>query len=327
MQRHYKYNISAEYEGYTLREFLIKNINHFSSEIIRKMLHKNIVIVNNHAAETNQRLCTGDVVEINIPKNLLKEYPKSNIELEILYENEDFFVVNKPSGIAVIQERWVHESPFKDALIAHCKKSSSKKCRPRVVHRIDKDASGAVIVSKDTNSYRHFSELFTKRKVYKEYIALVAGVPEEKGTISLKIQQANKRSNRMVISEFGKEAVTHFELLEAFRDFSLLKVIIETGRTHQIRVHMASQGYPLAIDPIYGYRQCLKLSDFKQNYQAKNKRPEKPLISRLTLHAYKMSFLSPSNEKTEIEAPLPDDFQLVLKMLRKYKSQGMPASV
>lgn len=326
MQRKYQFKVAAEYSGYTIIDYLTTILPQYSKNTIKKMFHNQCVKLNESIVHSTSRVKTDNGVSISLPKAEVNAYPTVAPKLEIIFENEHFLVVNKPSGIPVIPERWSHQNLFKDGVIHHIK-AKGEKASPRVVHRIDKGASGAVIVAKTAEIERNLSKLFETRKIYKEYIALVSGTPNESGRIELKIAQASKHSNRMIISEFGKSAITNYEILEHYKDFSLLKIVIETGRTHQIRLHMSSQGYPLAVDDMYGYRTFLKLSDIKDKYHPKKGKQEKPLISRLSLHAYKVSFTLPGEEPFTITAPLPKDFQVVIKKLRKFRSQGAPSNI
>ena len=321
-QRKYQWKVEHQYAGYTAYDFLRQHLPEYSQKTIRKMLHNQIVLLHDTPINSTTRLKAGEQVKITIPRELVAEYPITPLTLKVVYENEELLVVNKDSGVAVIPERWSHHTLFKDAIRHYL----GEQCQPRIVHRIDKDASGAVLVAKNAEMERYLGRLFEQRNIDKEYLAVVAGVPDQdSGRIEAKLAQASPHSNRMVISEFGKPAVSCYRLLETFRDFALLAVKIETGRSHQIRVHLASQGYPLAIDPLYGFRSCLNLSEIKSDYQPKKTRPEKPLMSRLTLHAHSLAFAMPQGVQLRIEAPLSDDFALLLKMLRKYRPQGVIA--
>jgi len=313
-----------EYGGYSIAEFLSKQMLAYSVSTLRKMVYQKIVEVNREiVTDPTQKVRTGDTVVVEIPKDHVEEYAMAAPELPILFENQELLVVNKPAGVPVVAERWNEQNVFKDAIFQHLEESGES-AEPNIVHRIDKDASGIVLLAKTKPMHRYLNQLFEERKIKKEYLALVAGVPQQQGRIELKIAPASRHDSRQIISEFGKMAITNYQVRESFRDFALLEVNIETGRTHQIRVHLASQGYPLAVDPIYGYRNCLRLSDIKLNYQRKS-RTEKALIARLTLHAWRVSLILPNQEPLNVEAPIPDDFELILKMLRKYRGTGGPA--
>lgn len=318
MKRRYNFTINAEYHGYTIEEFLEQHIHHFPISTIKKCIYDELVKINDVPAQLHQQLQTSDEIQVLLPKHN-KKYKEETPQIEVLYEDDGFLVVNKPPLIPVIPERWSHETLFRDCIRAHLQNDA---IIPRVVHRIDKEASGAIIVAKNKEFERYFSGLFAKRQIKKKYLAIVAGTPADSGTVTLPIKQVSNKSTRMMVDENeGKDAVTHFQVVEFFRDFALLEVEIESGRTHQIRVHMASQGTPLAIDSLYGYRSTIKLSDLKSSYHHKKERIEKPIISRLTLHAHQLEFTHPGKEKTiQITAPLFKDFEVFLKKLRKYRS-------
>ena len=319
MQRKYEFKISSEYAGYTLYDYLKNQMPEYSPNIIKKMFHNHIVILNGQKIESFNRVCENDVIRILIPSQHEAEYPSQAPSFDVLFENEQFLVVNKPAGIPVIPERWVHEHYFKSAVVSHLEKNGESNVEPRIVHRIDKETSGAVLVAKNEQMERYLAKLFESHAIEKEYLAIVAGVPADSGRIELPIAQANKYSTKMVVSPTGKPAITTYELVEVLGDFSILKVKIETGRTHQIRVHLASQGYPLAVDSLYGYRNAIRLSEIKASYRPKKFEAERPIISRLTLHAHKISFTLPNEEPFSVEAPLAEDMQVLIKMLRKYR--------
>ena len=317
-QRKYGFTVTQEYAGYSLCDYLFRQMIHFSPQTLKKMIHSDMVLVNGQNVDAFTRLLVGDDVKVEIPLEKKEEYAPAP-PLEILYENMQFLVVNKPAGLAVVQERWKHDNFFKDSILQHYQKTKQENSLPLTVHRIDKETSGVVLVAKNKQMETYLCDLFEKHEIQKEYLAIVAGVPEEKGRIELKIEQASDKSSKMIVSEKGKEAITNYELIETFGDFSLLRVRPETGRTHQIRVHLASQGYPLAIDSLYGYRSAIKLSEIKPSYKPKDEGTERPLISRLTLHAHKLSFRLPNEDPFSVEAPLPEDMELLIKMLRKYR--------
>lgn len=319
-QRKYGFTVTQEYAGYSLCDYLVHQMIHYPATMLKKMIHSNLVLVNGQAVGAFTRLLAGDDVKIEIPVEQKAEYEPAP-PLKILFENNQFLVVDKPAGLAVVQERWKHDNFFKEAILQHYQKTKQEDCLPLAVHRIDKDTSGIVLVAKNKQMETYLCNLFEKHEIQKEYLAIVAGIPEEKGRIELKITQQSNKSNKMVVSEAGKEAITNYELIETFGDFSLLRVLPETGRTHQIRVHLASQGYPLAIDPIYGYRNAIKLSEIKSSYKPKDINAERPILSRLTLHAHKIFFKLPSEEPFSVEAPIPEDMALLIKMLRKYRPQ------
>jgi 23S rRNA pseudouridine1911/1915/1917 synthase len=191
----------------------------------------------------------------------------------------------------------------------------------RVVHRLDKDTSGVTVLAKNVKTQTYLSRQFENGEVNKTYYAIVKGVlTKPEGVINFSLMESPKKPGTMMVNKKGKQSISVYKVLERFKDSTLVEVNPLTGRTHQVRVHLMSIGYPLLFDPIYGEATPLYLSDFKKNYKEKEGK-EKPFLTRLTLHAFRLSFREPAEEKTLVlEAPLPDDLARTLKYLRKYAS-------
>ena len=224
-------------------------------------------------------------------------------------------MANKPPGLLSIPDRFAPEKPNLLALLTH------QYGKVWTVHRIDRETSGLICFARNEEAHRHLSQQFENRTVEKVYLALLDGasVPEE-GTIDRPIAPSHKEVGKMMVAAKGKSAVTHYKAIERFRQFTLVEARIETGRTHQIRVHFESIGHPLAIDSLYGRREAFYLSEVKgKGYQLGRDKEERPLMSRLPLHAWKLALGHPhTGERLEFEAPLPKDFSAVLKQLKKW---------
>ncbi len=237
-------------------------------------------------------------------------------DIEIIYEDEDFVVLNKPAGLLTIPDRFSRAIPnLYDILTERYGKIF-------VVHRLDKETSGVICFAKNEESYSDLSEKFEEHDVNKVYLALITGhLRNREGRIDIPISENLKYPGTMKVDyESGKRSITEYKVLEGFENFSLLEVRPLTGRMHQIRVHFKAIGHPLAIDPIYGNRREIFLSEIKKKYKPKGGEVEKPLMSRLTLHALKLGFFHfRKKEYVEFEAKLPKDFESLLKQLRKYK--------
>ncbi len=233
-------------------------------------------------------------------------------QIGIIYQDENILVVNKPSGMLVIPAKNIYENK---TLVGILKNQLKQKLL--VVHIIDRDTSGVLVFAKNPETHRNISVQFENSKVRKKYIALLSGVLEEnKGTINkpLIIFGRNVR-----IDMTGKESITEFKVLENFRSYTLVNALPLTGRRHQVRIHFWSLGHPLAIDGEYGISDPIFLSSFKRGYKIKKGKTEKPLISRLTLHAAALTLTLPgSSEEKTFEAALAKDFEVAVKQLRKY---------
>lgn len=234
----------------------------------------------------------------------------------VLWQDARLLVINKPAGLATVPGRGEVDSVL-DQVAAN---DAGERCR--LVHRLDKHTSGVLLLAKDRDAQRHLCDQFVKRLVEKEYLALVAGCPSEKsGQIIAPLGPASGSAKYVVVSQHGRPAITHWEVVQRFKGLTLLRCLPKTGRTHQIRVHLKSIGLPLAVDPLYnpprdGRAEGIFLSHFKRDYRKKDE--ERPLIDRLTLHALRLSFHDLDGKAVRVECPPPKDFAAAIKMLGKY---------
>ena len=261
------------------------------------------LLVNGHVVKPNYKLQVGDEIVVTVPEAIELEVLPENIKLDVVYEDEDVIVVNKARGMVVHPAAGHTSGTLVNALLYHCDDLSGINGvkRPGIVHRIDKDTTGLLMVAKNDVAHESLASQLKDRKIKREYIALVHGeVAHELGTIEAPIgRDTNDRQRMTVTDKNAKEAITHFRLLERYKDFTLVECKLETGRTHQIRVHMRYIGHPLAGDPKYGPRRTIQL-----NGQA--------------LHAATLGFFHPrTDEWLEFEAPLPADFEAELAKLDK----------
>lgn len=271
---------------------------------IQRLIDEGKVMVNGRPQKSSYKVKSGDeiVLEEDEPKET--ELKAEDIPLNIIYDDDDIVVINKPKGLVVHPGNGNQDGTLVNAVLSLCKGSLSGiggKIRPGIVHRLDKDTSGLIIVAKNDKAHIDLSEQIKNRQVKKTYIALVRGtVKENEATINMPIGRSDKDRKKMAVKKNGKEAVTHFRVLERFEGFTLLEVKIETGRTHQIRVHLSEIGYPVVGDETY--------SNGKNPFGIKGQ----------LLHAKRLEFKHPTTGKQlALEAELPEEFTKVLAKLRK----------
>ena len=260
------------------------------------------VLVNHQPVKSNYKCSTNDHIEISIPEPEVLDVIPEEMNLDIYYEDSDVVVVQKPKGMVVHPAAGHVTGTLVNGLMAHCKDLSGINgvLRPGIVHRIDKDTSGLLMVAKNDHAHEHLVNQLVEKTVTRKYKALVHGnIGHDYGTIEAPIGRDPKDRQSMTVVENGKHAVTHFHVLERFKEYTFVECRLETGRTHQIRVHMKYIGFPLVGDPKYGPRKTLDI-----NGQA--------------LHAAILGFTHPTtNEYLEFEAPLPEEYEKLLETIRK----------
>ncbi len=232
--------------------------------------------------------------------------------LQIIFENDEFVAINKPAGLLTIPDREQSEKSLKEIL-------QDKYGTIFTVHRLDKDTSGLVIFAKNETSHKYFSRLFEERKVEKFYLGIVLGSPGNKtGSIEAPITEHLQHKGTMTVHRSGKPSHTTYEVLDANKHFSLVSFQLHTGRTHQIRVHAKHIGHPLACDTIYGDGKPVLLSAIKKKFKlSKHYDEERPMISRLALHSYKLDFDEVNGERIELVAEMPKEFRALMQQLKK----------
>jgi len=297
-----KIQISEEQKGQRLDKILSLINEEWSRSQVQQWIKAGNVKVNGTASKANYKCQEGDVIEVTIEEPEELDITPEDIPLDIYYEDADVIVVNKPKGMVVHPAPGHTSGTLVNALMYHCKDLSGINgvMRPGIVHRIDKDTSGLLMVAKNDMAHEKLVKQLQEKTVTRKYNALVHGViPHDAGTIDAPIGRDKRdRQSMTVTDENSRHAVTHFHVLERFRDFTFIECQLETGRTHQIRVHMKYIGYPLAGDPKYGPRKTVDL-----NGQA--------------LHAAVLGFIHPRTEEyLEFEAPLPAYFIEFLETLR-----------
>ncbi|MCL6471625.1 MAG: RluA family pseudouridine synthase [Firmicutes bacterium] len=298
--------VGQEDAGQRLDVFLAKNPEIASRSLAQNLIKKGLVLVEGRQADKNYRLKAGEMVDVAIPPPESTEVKPEPIPLDIRYEDSDIIVLSKPAGMVVHPAHGHASGTLVNALLAHAPELSSigGVTRPGIIHRLDKDTSGLMIIAKNDFAHQKLSWELKNREIKRTYLTLVHGrFKEMKGTIDAPIGRSPKFRQKMaVMGTSAREAVSHYRVLAMYNDYSLVEVSLQTGRTHQIRVHMKYIGHPVVGDPLYG--------------SGGSKRDLG--LNRQFLHAYKLEFTHPrTGERMLFEDKLPPDLQNVLDKLRK----------
>lgn len=291
--------------GKRIDKFVSEKNPEISRTHIQRLIQDQYILVNNRIIKTNYKIALNDKITVQIPEVDEPDILPEDIPLDILYEDDDIIVVNKPKQMVVHPARGHYSGTLVNALMYHCKDNLSGingVSRPGIVHRIDSDTTGALVVCKNDFAHNNIAEQLKVHSITRKYVAIVHNViKEDSGTVNAKVGRHPINRLKMEANvNNGKEAITHYRVLERFKNFTYIECMLETGRTHQIRVHMSSIGYPLLGDMVYGPSHC----------------PYK--LTGQTLHAKILGFNHPrTNEYMEFEAPMPDYFLHLLKILPK----------
>ena len=297
--------ISAEEQGTRLDRVLSGRFPDMTRSSLQGLIESGAVSKDGKPLKKNYKVCEADAISVELPEPKQVEIQPEDIPLDVVYEDADIVVVNKPRGMVVHPAPGNWSGTLVNALMYHCGDSLSGingEIRPGIVHRIDKDTSGLLVVAKNDAAHRSLAEQIAVHSALRQYYAVVIGCPkEDSGTISAPIARHRTDRKKMAVDPNGREAVTHYEVLERYRGFTYLTFRLETGRTHQIRVHMKHIGHPIIGDPLYGP----KTDSWKLGGQC--------------LHAGKLTLTHPSTgECMTFTAPLPDYFEAVLNKLRSH---------
>lgn len=305
-------SVGAEGAGWRLDLYLAENAFELSRSRVQRLIEENMVLVNGEpCGDKNYRLQSGDHISVTIPEPVKAKVEPEEIRLDIVFEDGDLLVINKPRGMVVHPAPGHARGTLVNALLSHCHDLSGigGVMRPGIVHRLDKDTSGLLIVAKNDFTHRSLSAQLKARKLHREYIALVFGqIKPEIGRIEAPIGRHPRHRKKMAVISGGRAAVTRYRVIKYFERYSLLKLKLETGRTHQIRVHLAHLGYPVVGDPTYTRGGTGDLPS--------------ELVRPQALHARRISFTHPRSGKSlEFSAPLPEAFKKTLFWLKS----GSPA--
>lgn len=297
------FTVSAEDNGVRIDKYLSDHMEEMSRSYLQKLLKSEDVIVNEKVVKANYKVGSGDVISVSVPEPEEVNIQPEDIPLDILYEDEDLIVVNKPKGMVVHPSAGHYSQTLVNALMYHCRDELSGingVMRPGIVHRIDMNTTGSLLVCKNDFTHNHIAEQLKEHSIKRKYRAIVHGVlKEEDGVIDAPIGRHPTDRKKMAVNyKNGKTALTHYHVCQRFSNFTYIECQLETGRTHQIRVHMKSIGHPILGDDVYGPAK----SPFRLEGQ--------------TLHAMVLGFIHPrKNRYMEFSAPLPEYFINLLKKL------------
>lgn len=302
----YRFIVDENQKGLRIDKFLSVNIEGKSRSFIASVIDNGDALVNGKTVSKSYKVVTEDEVIVTVSEVTELEAVPQDIPLEVVYEDDDIIVINKPKGMVVHPAAGNPDGTLVNALLFHCKGRLSGingVMRPGIVHRIDKNTSGLLVVAKTDRAHFSLSEQIKEHSMTREYRAVIYGnLKEQEGTVDAPIgRSANDRKRMCVTDKNSKNAVTHYTVIEEFKDFAYIKCRLETGRTHQIRVHMSYIGHPLAGDDVYGPKKIITE------------------LSGQCLHAKKLGFIHPSTgEYMEFDSELPDYFSKFLDKIKKY---------
>lgn len=289
--------VSKEYEGATIREFLKEDLG-LSSRLIRRSAIEKRILVNKKEVRMRYIVHTGDLVQINLQSDESQNITPEKMDLDIVYEDEDILIINKKPYMVVHPTKTYQSGTLANGVLFYFKETNQN-CIVRLVSRLDMNTSGLIIIAKNQFAHMALSKEMEENNLEKRYLAIVHGnLKEKEGTIDAPIYRPDGEEfgTMRIVDERGQRSITHYKVIESFKDADLVECLLETGRTHQIRVHMKHLGHPIYGDTLYGFE------------------GDEELIPRQALHAYGLDFKSPKTKETlSLRAKLPDDMESLLK--------------
>jgi 23S rRNA pseudouridine1911/1915/1917 synthase len=315
----YRFAVSQKDAGSRLDLYLSRMSLELSRNQVRRLIDNNCILVNEKPQKASYRLRSNDQVLVSVPPPPPSQLEPEPLSLDVVFEDDHLIAINKPPGLVVHPATSHRTSTLVHGLLSHCNHLADLggPLRPGIVHRLDKDTSGIIVVAKENSAYRHLSRQFKEKLVYKEYSALVYGrLRQSSGQFTDPIRRHPKNRKKMGIIAGGREASTFWWLELLFGEVSLVKVVIKTGRTHQIRVHFAHAHHPVVGDATYGGQKRVK------SVQNPLTRTRLSKVKRQMLHARRLALEHPaSGEKLDLSAPLPEDMSDLLEFLLKYGTE------
>lgn len=319
--QHLHFEVAETHASERIDKFLAQSIADKSRAYIQELIDAEQVLVNGKTIKPSHKVNAGERIDVYLKERPSTDALPENIPLDVVYEDEALMVINKPAGMVVHPAYGNYSGTLVNALLYHYKSKLSSvggNMRPGIVHRIDKDTSGLLVAAKNDDIHAALAKQFAEKTAHRQYKAIVWGrIEQPHDTIRTQLQRSTADRRKMaVVQEGGKSAVTHFRVLERFRLASCIELQLETGRTHQIRIHMAHYGHPVLGDPMYGgRRQALNGLSHDDTARAVDYLRAMP---RQALHAQTLKFIHPLlNQELSFSTPLPDDFEALLGRLRR----------
>jgi 23S rRNA pseudouridine1911/1915/1917 synthase len=323
----HEFSIHKESVLQRLDVYVHKRLPEYSRTLVQKLIKEGLITVNGQPSKPSYEINLGDRIICRMPRLIQPHVVPSDIPLDIVYEDEHLIAINKPPQFVVHPAAGHWDDTLVNALLHHCGvlPETDEVYKPGIVHRIDKDTSGIIIAAKTLRAHGDLTRQFQERTVEKSYRAIVEGeVPFDEDVIEKEIGRHKRDFEKMAVVRKGegKPATSFYRVLERFRGFTFVEVAPRTGRTHQIRVHMASIGHPCVADSTYGKRDALFLRDLGAESDPLVPDPKEPILMRQALHAYRIAFTHPETGRiVEFTAPLAEDMARALELLRKYRAR------
>ena len=318
MIMHHHYTVKQDEAGARLDRFIADKEGELSRSLVQKLIHDGCVTVGDSKAKPGYNVQSGNVVRIELPAQQLgTQLRAEEIPLDVIFEGDDVIVVNKPAGMVVHPAAGVDSGTLVNAVFERLSPdlSSIAPERPGIVHRLDKDTSGVIVVARTIRAYQDLIDQFKEHTTKRKYVTLICGSPKQNsGFINAPIGRSQRDRKKMAVTSIrGKEAITHFSITERYGEFSLAEITLETGRTHQVRVHLSHLGYPVVGDPTYGGRnRAIKTATSQEVRSALQD------LSRQALHAQLLGFIHPgTGDYMEFSTSIPEDIQRVIDALNE----------
>lgn len=314
--------IRGRVEGQRIDAYLVKRFGDYSRAYLQKLIKSGKVTVNGKPVKASHHIRTGEEIRVELPQLEELHLKPEQMPLQILYEDEDIAAINKQPDLVIHPSRGHLQGTLVNGLLFYFENLSdyTDVFRPGIVHRLDRNTSGVLLVAKSNRAHAGLAEQFEHREIHKEYLALVEGrLKLDRNIVNLPLAMDPHNRERMAVRGNGKEAITEYQVLMRYPAHTLVHVFPKTGRTHQIRVHLKSEGHPIVADEMYGAAPCLSMAMIHQHANLPPPEQDEVILDRTALHAWRIHFRHPAlNTQMTLVAPLPEDIKNTLLIFQKY---------